>query len=155
MLFLKFFFVIWIVVDATRAMDPVEKTPLEQAEEVVDILQLPIPEEVSSRSLEFGDTLALDDLGPIIINKDGSLRRITNWSELSPSEQKNTLRKISLRNHKRLGVLKNNERLDIIQKYYNDKAAEIEEQKISLTQGDSSSTSSAIYEDSSAAAVEL
>lgn len=85
-------------------------------------LQLPMPEEASSKTLQFGETLALDDLGPIIINKDGTLRRITNWSELTELEKKHTLRKVSLRNHKRLAVLKNNERLDIIKKYYEEKS---------------------------------
>lgn len=96
----------------------------EEKDEGTIKLQLPMPDEESSRTLQFGDTLALDDLGPIIINKDGSLRRITNWAELSAVEKKHTLRKVSLRNHKRLGVLKNNERLDIIQKYYEAQAVQ-------------------------------
>ena len=90
--------------------------------EVKEILQLPMPDEPSSRTLGFGETLAFDELGPIIINKDGSLRRITNWSELTADEKKHTSRKVSLRNQKRLGVLKNNERLETIRQYYEQQA---------------------------------
>lgn len=104
------------------------ESSLEKEEE---ILQLPMPGEVeASQSLEFGQTLALDHLGPIIINKDGSLRRITNWADLTTDEKKHTKRKVSLRNEKRLRVLKNIERLEIIRKYYEeqDRMTSMEEQ---------------------------
>lgn len=84
-----------------------------------EILQLPLPGEASSsQSLHLGEKLALDHLGPIIINKDGTMRRITNWSGLTADEKKHTLRKVAQRNQKRLGVLKNAERLEIIRRYY-------------------------------------
>ena len=34
-----------------------------------------------------GDRVSLDDLGPVIVNKDGSLRRIGNWAELTEHER--------------------------------------------------------------------
>lgn len=53
-----------------------------------------------------GDALKLDHLGPIIINTDGTTRRISNWDTLSKQEQASTWRLISARNRKRLEELK-------------------------------------------------
>ena len=35
-----------------------------------------------------GSPVKLDRLGPIVVNKGGSLSRITNWQEMSEGEQK-------------------------------------------------------------------
>ena len=112
-----------------------ESSPPDVDESTDEVLQLPAPGEVGSsqsQSLELGETLALDHLGPIIINKDGTLRRITNWSGLTANEKKHTLRKVSLRNQKRLGVLKNAERLEIIKRYYEeqDKQKHLQEAEV-------------------------
>ena len=53
-----------------------------------------------------GSSHSMDYLGPMIVNADGSLRRITNWDELSPEEQANTKRIVVERNRKRLLKLK-------------------------------------------------
>jgi uroporphyrinogen decarboxylase len=42
-----------------------------------------------------------DNLGPIIINTDGTMSRIPNWESLTESEQKNSLRLIAQRNQRR------------------------------------------------------
>ena len=55
--------------------------------------------------LAVGDTLALDQLGPVILNSDGTLSRITNWHALSPAEQATTFRMIAKRNAARKAVL--------------------------------------------------
>ena len=34
-----------------------------------------------------GNPVGLDDLGPIIINEDGTMRRIANWALLTPKEK--------------------------------------------------------------------
>lgn len=73
-----------------------------------EILALPPPSEETIPSLQLGESIALDDLGPIIINTDGTTQRISNWKELSESERKNTLRLIALRNKKRIDELKKN-----------------------------------------------
>lgn len=58
------------------------------------------------RTLKLGETLPMDELGPIIINPDGTSRRITNWDNLSKQEQLNTWRIISGRNKKRIEALR-------------------------------------------------
>ena len=47
----------------------------------------------------------LDQLGPVVINEDGTISRITNWANLSKQEQENTQRIIAKRNAKRLKEL--------------------------------------------------
>ena len=37
--------------------------------------------------LRVGETMAFEELGPIIVNSDGSTRRITNWDQMTPAEQ--------------------------------------------------------------------
>jgi hypothetical protein len=56
-----------------------------------------------------GEKLNLDYLGPIIINTDGTTKRITNWDTLTKGEQATTWRVISARNKKRIEELKNEE----------------------------------------------
>ena len=53
-----------------------------------------------------GEAVPLRDLGPIIINRDGTTRRITNWMDLTPTEQESSWRVIAERNKRRLVVLK-------------------------------------------------
>jgi hypothetical protein len=52
-----------------------------------------------------GQKISLDRLGPAIVNKDGTLRRISNWDQLTPSEQAVAFRRISQRNQQRLASL--------------------------------------------------
>lgn len=60
-----------------------------------------------TRTLEVdGSSLILDHLGPMIIQSDGTVQRITNWNELSEVEQVTSLRVIAKRNKKRLEALK-------------------------------------------------
>ncbi len=53
-----------------------------------------------------GDSISMTELGPIIVNADGTLRRIENWSKLTKQEQANTMRIVTRRNKKRLEALK-------------------------------------------------
>lgn len=52
-----------------------------------------------------GNPVKLDRLGPIVVNKDGSLSRITNWGEMSEVEQQRTLKVVARRNKMRMGTL--------------------------------------------------
>jgi hypothetical protein len=74
-----------------------------------EIFQLPAPDEKNSesgiRTLVYGEKLSMDELGPIIINPDGTMRRIANWKELTKGEQESTFRQISARNKKRIEAL--------------------------------------------------
>jgi hypothetical protein len=47
-------------------------------------------------------TMKLEDLGPMIVNTDGTLGRIPNWIELSADEKSKTIRLVSTRNKRRL-----------------------------------------------------
>lgn len=58
------------------------------------------------RTIKLGETVKLNDLGPIVVNRDGTLRRITNWHKMTDREQKVTIRRIGSRNRKRLAALK-------------------------------------------------
>ncbi|KAH6912003.1 hypothetical protein BKA70DRAFT_1098266 [Coprinopsis sp. MPI-PUGE-AT-0042] len=53
----------------------------------------PITLDVSSQK-----AVKLDALGPMVVNKDGTLSRIANWQILTEHERKNTLRVLSARN---------------------------------------------------------
>ena len=39
-----------------------------------------------------GEGVKLDHLGPLVVNKDGTLSRIANWNKMAEIEKKNTLR---------------------------------------------------------------
>ena len=75
--------------------------------ELPEILMLPpsVGAIGETRQINLGETISLEELGPIIINADGTTRRITNWSTLNKNEQENSWRVISARNLKRLKVL--------------------------------------------------
>ena len=45
-----------------------------------------------------GSTVKLDHMGPLVVNKDGTLSRISNWGEMSEIERQNTLRILGKRN---------------------------------------------------------
>ncbi|KAJ3044839.1 hypothetical protein HDV00_000716 [Rhizophlyctis rosea] len=47
-----------------------------------------------------------DQLGPLVVNEDGSLSRISNWPEMSEIERKNVLRVLGKRNKMRIERLK-------------------------------------------------
>ncbi|KAK4155067.1 hypothetical protein C8A00DRAFT_32152 [Chaetomidium leptoderma] len=52
-----------------------------------------------------GQAVALDNLGPMVVGRDGSISRIANWDELTATERQNTLRILGKRNQLRLGNL--------------------------------------------------
>ena len=53
-----------------------------------------------------GEPKVMDHLGPIVVNSDGTLARIANWSEMTEKEQTVTKRRIAKRNLERLQELK-------------------------------------------------
>ncbi|KJZ80317.1 hypothetical protein HIM_00167 [Hirsutella minnesotensis 3608] len=53
-----------------------------------------------------GTTVKLGALGPLVVNQDGTMSRISNWAEMSPIERENTLRILGKRNRTRLDALK-------------------------------------------------
>ncbi len=70
---------------------------------------LPLPGESGSdrvHKIELGSTpVAMEHLGPIIVNTDGTTRRIANWDTMTEAEQANAIRLISARNKRRIEAL--------------------------------------------------
>ena len=78
-----------------------KEVPLDDAK----LLPPAVGDGLGTRQINLGETLKLDDLGPIIINPDGTTRRIANWANLTKSEQESSWRLISARNKKRIKAL--------------------------------------------------
>ncbi|PWN26301.1 hypothetical protein BDZ90DRAFT_233435 [Jaminaea rosea] len=53
-----------------------------------------------------GGRVALDELGPMVVNKDGTLSRIHNWASMTENERANTLRVLGKRNQLRMADLR-------------------------------------------------
>ncbi|KAK8170220.1 hypothetical protein IWX90DRAFT_366307, partial [Phyllosticta citrichinensis] len=73
-------------------------------------LPLPAPGEGTSDTQTIdlggdGGQIKLDALGPMVVNKDGTLSRIANWQKMADIEKKNTLRILGKRNQLRLDAL--------------------------------------------------
>jgi hypothetical protein len=73
-----------------------------------DLPQLPPPDPESDKNIptiKLGETIRFEQFGPIILNTDGSTRRIANWDTLTDGEKEATWRRISKRNEERRKVL--------------------------------------------------
>ena len=60
------------------------------------LLALPAPEDASSSitlDCATGQPVTLDHLGPVVVNTDGTLSRITNWEAMDDNEQKVCVRR--------------------------------------------------------------
>ncbi|KAI8052970.1 hypothetical protein BDF22DRAFT_620272 [Syncephalis plumigaleata] len=69
------------------------------------LLGLPaITSEHSSNSNN--NSVRLEELGPVVINEDGSISRINNWREMSEHEKKVLERVLLKRNAQRLALLR-------------------------------------------------
>jgi hypothetical protein len=55
--------------------------------------------------IKLGETIRFEEMGPIIINTDGTTRAIANWDELSEREKEVTWKRISKRNEERRRIL--------------------------------------------------
>ena len=51
------------------------------------------------------DSISFEEMGPVIINADGSTRRIDNWDTMTKKEQEVAWRRISKRNEERRKAL--------------------------------------------------
>lgn len=86
--------------------------PESQPQSTQETLYLPSSEQSEDQpkrldlSAEGGSTVTLDHLGPMVVNVDGTLARISNWQEMAEIERKNTLRVLGKRNKQRLEALK-------------------------------------------------
>mmetsp|Transcript_25430 Transcript_25430/g.41005 ORF Transcript_25430/g.41005 Transcript_25430/m.41005 type:complete len:104 (-) Transcript_25430:2337-2648(-) len=75
-----------------------------QPEEDVPLLA-PVEEEAGLPQVPLGGSIKFEELGPIILNSDGTTRRIENWQQLSQREREWTLKKIAQRNKERADAL--------------------------------------------------
>lgn len=77
-----------------------------------EVKALPAPDETQAMVEEGtttvevdGKVVRLDHFGPVVINQDGTLSRISNWGEMTENERRNTLRVLGKRNQLRLDDL--------------------------------------------------
>jgi hypothetical protein len=56
-------------------------------------------------SIKLGESISFQEMGPVIINTDGTTRRISNWNELSEQEREVSWRRIAKRNEERRAKL--------------------------------------------------
>eukprot|EP00543_Licmophora_paradoxa_P013006 CAMPEP_0202473216 /NCGR_PEP_ID=MMETSP1360-20130828/90313_1 /ASSEMBLY_ACC=CAM_ASM_000848 /TAXON_ID=515479 /ORGANISM="Licmophora paradoxa, Strain CCMP2313" /LENGTH=128 /DNA_ID=CAMNT_0049100029 /DNA_START=54 /DNA_END=440 /DNA_ORIENTATION=- len=70
------------------------------------ILQLPESDpNADIPTIKLGESIKFEEMGPVIINSDGTTRRINNWNEMTKKEQEVTWRRISKRNEERRKML--------------------------------------------------
>ncbi|KAJ8661578.1 hypothetical protein O0I10_002846 [Lichtheimia ornata] len=69
------------------------------------LLALPATAEETVK-VDVNDTYKLKELGPVVVNEDGSLSRINNWHEMADIEKENVNRILLKRNRARLERLK-------------------------------------------------
>jgi hypothetical protein len=89
-----------------------DKEASEVSDSDIPLLPMGDPDDGSIPRIQLGDTIRFEELGPIIINADGTTRRIENWQELSEREKQVTWRRISQRNEQRRKVLLEQQRQD-------------------------------------------
>ena len=65
-------------------------------------LEAPVEGTAGVRKLRFGEKVALDELGPVLVNSDCTLRRISNWDSKLPHEKQATQARVAQRNAVRL-----------------------------------------------------
>jgi hypothetical protein len=93
--------------------NPNVEAPSEQSDTKPQGAPLPLPEPASSDATQLnvnGEGVKLDHLGPLVVNKDGTLSRIANWDKMAEIEKQNTLRILGKRNQLRMGELKGEEK---------------------------------------------
>eukprot|EP00934_Nitzschia_sp_Nitz4_P006506 Nitzschia sp. Nitz4//scaffold171_size48012//22019//22402//NITZ4_007124-RA/size48012-processed-gene-0.3-mRNA-1//1//CDS//3329538698//6496//frame0 len=115
------------------AIGPISTSVInDAAQEDETPLALPEPRgDSNAPRIRLGETVQFEELGPIILNTDGSTRRIANWDKLTDEEKEVTWRRISKRNEERRQALiqKQQESLKRQAEELAKKHAEEEEQK--------------------------
>lgn len=91
--------------------DSVAETPAtnDQKQQQQQQQGLPAPGEGTPVTLDVsgeGSTVRLAELGPLVVNADGTVARITNWREMTDAERETTVRMVGRRNKQRLDALK-------------------------------------------------
>ena len=77
-----------------------------EKEEKEEVLQLPeASNDPSIPSIKLGESIKFEEMGPVVINADGSTRQIANWDKMTKAEQEVAWRRISKRNEERRKIL--------------------------------------------------
>ncbi|KAL1511252.1 hypothetical protein AB1Y20_006061 [Prymnesium parvum] len=88
---------------AARASHIAQRTPDEPLPALPDKVEV---RESQRRAIEInGETVTLDELGPIVLKEDGRLGRLSNWHEMTEHEQAATLKFVAKRNATRRKAL--------------------------------------------------
>ncbi|KAF2214491.1 hypothetical protein CERZMDRAFT_37549 [Cercospora zeae-maydis SCOH1-5] len=89
---------------------PISAAEASATDEHGNPLGLPAPptkDDATKLDLSDGaDSVKLDHLGPLVVNKDGTLSRISNWEAMTEQEKKATLRILGKRNQLRTDALR-------------------------------------------------
>ncbi|PVF96376.1 hypothetical protein CPB86DRAFT_787004 [Serendipita vermifera] len=67
------------------------------------------PDSETATSVELNSAVKLDELGPMVVNSDGTVSRISNWQEMSDIEKERTYKVLLKRNQIRLASLTDEE----------------------------------------------
>ena len=74
------------------------------------LLELPeATNDPSIPTIKLGESITFEEMGPVIINVDGTTRRIDNWDQMTKNEQEVAWRRIAKRNEERRKVLFENQ----------------------------------------------
>lgn len=71
---------------------------MSEQEQKQEPLALPAAETATRIDVSQGETFKLDSMGPVVVNKNGTLSRIANWQNMTDLEKENTLRVLGKRN---------------------------------------------------------
>lgn len=91
---------------ASSSLDAGPDTPKnsqngEQQDSIIPQLPAPNNDNEDIPVIRLGETIRLEEMGPIILNSDGTTRRISNWDTMTEKEREVTWKRISKRNEER------------------------------------------------------
>ena len=98
--------------DAGKVKASEEATPQKSPNGINNDRSLPAPGSEPTISLDVsgeGSTVKLDALGPLVVNRDGTVARVSNWQQMTEAERETTLRILGKRNKQRLEALRADE----------------------------------------------
>ncbi|WXC65299.1 hypothetical protein SNK03_011104 [Fusarium graminearum] len=101
---------------STMSKDDQQQPAQAETNDSKNPLPLPAPDSDTAASsssrgngvteLRVGESVALDSMGPLVVNRDGTMGRIGNWAGMTEHEKAQTLRLLGKRNKERLEVIK-------------------------------------------------
>lgn len=90
--------------ESNRLTSGVDSAEEAKTGDAIPLLPPPDPDS-NLPSIKLGETISFEEMGPVIINSDGTTRRIDNWETLSEKEREVAWRRISKRNEERRKLL--------------------------------------------------